>query len=214
MSRTIYRYLLITTLALCPAFAWAQDPPVEPPPAVERDAPPPPEPEIKTPDPHAVMAGTESAPKPEQAILINPLLTLISIPIGFAVALEYQYQLTDGFALTIEPWIFYIDFKYLTRITGLIVAPKLGARWSFGEGLEGWFVRPGFWPILTNLDGDDKPDEPDFSVGLSFDAGYQWIWDSGFTLNLTGLIGSIITVDDVNDSLPMYGIDIKTGYAF
>ena len=98
---------------------------------------------------------------------------------------------------------------------------SLQYRYYFNEALTGFFGAAALGYSKGSVELDNDNDDIDFnSFGGGLRAGYQWIWDSGFSLDLNAGINyrSFSYEDDENISLkgngilPSFGLGI--GYAF
>jgi len=88
---------------------------------------------------------------------------------------------------------------------------------------DSWFVSPSvlYAPMTISLDGASRSANA-FAVGAV--AGYQWVWDSGFNINMAGgaayyASDAEITLDDgTSVAIPLSGtlpsIEFSLGWAF
>ncbi len=98
------------------------------------------------------------------------------------------------------------DFKYQT------IGGKAEYRYYFNSALEGWFAGAGVQYQNGKVEVDSgsitfdgsssTSDEINFNgIGVGAKGGYQWIWDSGFTLDLNlGLNYVSFSYDDSDNS--------------
>jgi hypothetical protein len=156
----------------------------------------------------------QNRPTRTQSLQIGPLTTLASLLFGIGMNIEYQVEVADGVAISIEPWLLYMNRFILvdSDINLLIVATKIGMRFGFGKGLEGAYVRPALFPF-----GSIERSSADsfFAIGFMCDSGYQWIWSSGFALSFGGSLGAgFVMSGSDNPVVPLGGLDLKLGYAW
>jgi hypothetical protein len=144
------------------------------------------------------------------------------------VDIEFQYALTNKFALFINPSFVnavttyytestfysqsdfptyreaaYYSLGALNFITGILYHP-------FGNGLRGMYT--GVFPILGwgYINKDSKKVENFINIGYMIEAGYEWIFKNGFTITLGGGISkiypvSLIEIEDKYDFLSEVG---------
>jgi len=132
----------------------------------------------------AGRAAADSKPvtEPNNTITINPLPLIVGM-----VALEYERKLSPNAALPIAVnyWSFTLgDLKFTSFGVGA------GYRWYFHPvALDGWYLEPGVavqsasitvTEPVTNLEA--KASGVVFGPGVVF--GREWVWESGFVLNL------------------------------
>lgn len=134
-------------------------------------------------------------------------------PIGIIFGVfnaEYEHAFTEKSSFTIGAS--YLNWK---NVNVTAVGADLGYRFYFSKTTaapEGMFLSP--FISLGNYKYTDT-NETAFAVGYGGRAGYQWIWDSGFALDLYfgyGYQNVKFTSKTISGGLPQLGIAL--GYAF
>lgn len=152
----------------------------------------------------------------EHSIKINPLGAIFG-----AANLAYEKTLSENTSVLIAPSFGMLKlsgFKYTTY--------GLGAEYRFyisknHVAPEGMYVAPGAGFSFGQAKYEDDHDKTK-TTGFNIKGvlGYQWIWESGFTLDLNGGIQytSFSFRDDEFDAIPFSGIlpalGVSIGYSF
>jgi opacity protein-like surface antigen len=162
----------------------------------------------------------------ENAIKVNPLAIL-----GGTDLVSYERALSDNTSGVIS--VGYGGFKF-GDVSYKSIGGGLQYRYYFDEALKGWYLaasvgyQSGDVEAETITIGGSSVDSDKFNftaLGVGVKAGYQWLWDSGFTLELNlGASYKSFKYDFENDSeenlynfkasgvLPTFGFGL--GYAF
>ena len=85
---------------------------------------------------------------------------------------------------------------------------------------EGFYVQPQVSVLFGSVNDDDEVDANFTTFGVGAELGYQWVWDSGFVLDLgigpmyTNISGDVdeVSFDETSGILPSATLAI--GYAF
>ena len=170
----------------------------------------------------AIGAFSFAAHAQENAIKVNPFAIL-----GGNDLVSYERAFNDNSTGIISAAYTSFGFsgaKYQS------VGAGLQYRYYFSEAIRGWYLGAGIGYQSGNVegDGDTFSDIESESVDVDFSSftggikgGYQWSWDSGFTLDLNlGANYVNFTYDDSEEStnfdgtgiLPSFGLGL--GYAF
>jgi hypothetical protein len=142
------------------------------------------------------------------SIQINPLMVAGDIIMGatdqetyyYSLCLEFQYAINNHWNIFVRPYFSVwdgmngFDFMYLfkeeteTDKAGRIFSIMPGILYRpFGTGLKGMYI--GLYPNIGWKDRrDEKTNTNDkyFLLGIGFEAGYEWIFNNGFTITLGG----------------------------
>jgi hypothetical protein len=157
----------------------------------------------------------------ENAVKVNPLAIL-----GGTDLVSYERALTDNASGIISAGIggFSIgNFSYSSYGAGLQY------RYYFSEVIRGWYgggavaFQGGNVEAEDNFDGSSSEEISFGAFSGGIKGGYQWSWDSGFTLDLNLGINYVnFSYDDTDNSsfdsldgsgiLPQFGFGL--GYAF
>jgi len=166
----------------------------------------------------AVFAGSTFAADRAANVRVNPLGLLIG-------TLGAEIDIGVGESVTVGPAV---SLMSLTAGTTSVNAFSFGVRANFYLGgprfTDGWFVGPSaIYAPMTITVGDATGSANAFAIGAV--AGYQWVWDSGFNINLAGgaayyTAAADVTLDD-DTSIAMPGfsgvgpaLEFSLGWAF
>lgn len=140
---------------------------------------------------------------------INAQTGIIKVnPIGLAFGVAnagYEFETKDGQSTTISALYYNVS-----DITGI----GIGAEHRFyfdGEALRGWHAGPsiGYFNLKDEFDTNANA----FSIGG--EAGHQWVFDSGFSVDVFAGLGFIVGGSDLSGfNSAALGIGVSVGYAF
>ncbi len=162
----------------------------------------------------SVSFAQESETTKKNVIKVNPLNLIFG-----GINISYERVLFPSGALQVGLTFSSAEVTVNTtseRITG--IGGSVGYRWYFGgskDAPEGWYAMPRFQ--FSSLSDGSGNGINTTSIGAV--AGYQWIWDGGFALDvfLGAQNTSFSTKGDVsgvsiNGILPVIGVAL--GYSF
>ena len=111
---------------------------------------------------------------------------------------------------TIENYTSFLEVDYRRYFSKDKIAPR---GWFVGVGIFGLYELDRF----KNIGGTVEPnfDRDYFSTGISVDAGYQWVFNNGITLGLSGGADLRIPVDhSINSSSTRPNLNFSVGYSW
>lgn len=161
--------------------------------------------EITLPHQEAPSSATER----DVAIVADPVaaaLTLATLGHLLIMDVEVRFRASDHVAISVEPMVVRLAGDGLeVAMYGALLGPRLG----FGADVfdDGFWMRPGVGAFAIEDDDDD------LAVVVALGGGYQWVWASGFTMQLGASMGVGVLVEE-STWLPLPGADFGLGYAF
>jgi hypothetical protein len=164
------------------------------------------------------VASAEEYPRPNHAFLVDPVAPLLGAALGaVAVELEYQVAFHDYVGLAVSPTFVYLKWKSgSTDYEGIGGGARIGPRiLPQGRRLGGAYVFPfaGFFHVVASAGSSTSKLQ---YVPIGIEAGYAWVWDNGFVINLGGgLSYDVQLADEPETSLPITPIlNFTLGYAW
>ncbi|MFT3920555.1 DUF3575 domain-containing protein [Cloacibacterium sp.] len=113
----------------------------------------------------------------QNSVKFNPLAVF-----GGANMFSYERAVSEHSAVGVG--VGFSSYK-ITDVEYNSIAGSLFYRYYFSEVLKRWYATGGvsYYSGKVKYDGD-KDNYGSFAINGKF--GYQWVWDSGFTLDLSG----------------------------
>lgn len=136
---------------------------------------------------------------PENAFLIRPLDIGFGLALGYVpVNVEYQHAFNNVVGLSIQPGFVYYGYNNIKAYgAGGTAGPKFSLS---GKKLSGWY----FYPFVgaVGVSGEDTKDSINVTGGAftaGTDIGYSWTWDFGLIINLSGGVGYMRWLGDLDN---------------
>jgi len=158
---------------------------------------------------------------------------------GLLTGFEFQWALTKYWNISVEPRFGIFkdagiengfgygsavkpdDFPNREKITHVTINPGVLYR-PFGTMLKGMYI--GLYPTIGWKNVSlETIDDNYFVLGITGGAGYQWLFNNGFTIALGGAIGTTTGIPNNNNSGQYdellkpsldFILNIKLGYSF